>query len=450
MKKMKSKNSRRAFIKNTALASSAISVGLVGGVSAKSYSRILGANDRVTVAQIGCKRRAGAMKDAFKAINDKLNIKYVCDIYKPQMEKFGNEIKEETGQTPQHEGDIRKLLEDKEVDAIFNATPDHWHAPGTWLALEAGKHVYVEKPCSHNPWEGELLVEFQKKYGKVVQMGNQQRSAQETQEIIAEIHKGAIGEAYKAVAFYNNSRDSIGKAKAVSVPEGFDWELFQGPAPRAEYLDVYFDYNWHWFWPYGTGETGNNSVHEIDIARWALQLDFPDTVSVDAGKYHFKDDSWVMYDTMEARFEFGNKTIVWDGKCRNNYPTYGPGRGTIIYGSEGSVFVDRNGYKMYDRGGKLVKEADAAVKSSTTGLGGGGNATNVHVNNFIETIKGTTKQNSPIDEGAKSTLLGHLANIAYRADSVIKCDPKTGQLLDKKLMKTYWKRQYEPGWEPKL
>ncbi|MEM1136240.1 MAG: Gfo/Idh/MocA family oxidoreductase [Bacteroidota bacterium] len=440
-------HSRRKFIQRTTLAATAVGLGMPS-LSAKSYNRILGANDRVTIAQIGCKRRANAMKGSYEKLTDKINFKYVCDVYKPQMESFGADVKKIMGNAPKQEEDVRRILEDQEIDAIINTTPDHWHAPLTCMALDAGKHVYVEKPCSHNPWEGEQIVAFQKKYGKVVQMGNQQRSSVETREIIKEIKNGVIGEVYHAKAFYNNARKGIGKAKEVAVPEGFNWELFQGPAPRISYKDIFFDYNWHWFWNFGTGETGNNAVHELDVARWALGVTYPDEVSVVADKYHFQDDDWQMYDTMMATFKFGNKSIVWDGKSRNALATYGSGRGTLIYGSNGSIYVDRNGYRLYNREGKMTKEASASAKSSTTALGGGGNATDLHMNNFFEVIKGNGKLNSPIEEGAISTFLGHIANISYRAGQTLKCNPANGNINDKKLMKDYWKRTYEPGWEP--
>jgi predicted dehydrogenase len=445
----KSMINRRDFIKKSSLASAALSVG-TSTLSARSYSRIMGANDRVNVAQIGCKRRADAMKSAFRAMPEKINVSYVCDIYVPQMERFGSELNKTLGYTPKMQGDLRRILEDKDVDALIHCTPDHWHGVGAIMTLEAGKHAYVEKPCSHNPWEGEMMVAAQKKYGKVVQMGNQQRSALESIDIIKQIHEGIIGEVYGATAFYSNNRGSIGKAKVAEVPAGFDWELFQGPAPRAPYKDMFFDYNWHWVWEYGTGETGNNSIHELDVARWALGVAYPEEVSVTGGKYHFKDDDWVMYDTLDATFHFsGNRFIRWDGKCRTNYQTYGADRGTIVYGSEGTVYVDRNRYRLYDRDGKLVREATAKEMNATTALGGGGNATNLHVLNFVEAIQGKAKPTSPIDEGVKSTLLAHLAKIAYRTGSVLKCNPENGHIKDQKAMKL-WKREYEKGWEPKV
>ena len=198
---------RREFIRNVAVGAAGITVGgVASGFSAKSYSRIVGANDRLSVALMGCGRRVGAYYAALKDKNNNVDVAYICDVMKKQREKVGKDLAGKVTGNAKQVNDIHEVWNDQKVDAIFNATPDHWHAPGTWMAMQAGKHVYIEKPCSHNPREGELLVAFQKKYGKVVQMGNQQRSAKETIEIINEIHKGVIGDVYKAVAFYANTR----------------------------------------------------------------------------------------------------------------------------------------------------------------------------------------------------------------------------------------------------
>jgi predicted dehydrogenase len=233
------------------------------------------------------------------------------------------------------------------------------------------------------------------------------------------------------------------------VPRGFDWDLFQGPAPREVFKDIYFDYNWHWFWPWGTGETGNNATHELDVARWALGVGHPEEASFFGGKYHFRDDDWTMYDTMDATFRYpGNKLIKWDGKSRNNFQTYGDGRGNIIYGTTGSVTITRNGYKVFDRLGKKLREEDEGSLSVTTGMGGEGAITTNHVANFLDAILGQAKQDSDLRQSADSTLLCHLANIASRTGQVLRCDPATGHIRDEKIMKQYWGREYEPGWEP--
>lgn len=444
---------RREFIRNVAVGAAGIAIGgAATGFSAKSYSRIIGANDRLNVALMGCGRRVSAYYTSLKYKNNNVDLAYICDVMKKQRDRVAKDLNGKVSGKAALVSDIREVFADKSVDAIFNATPDHWHAPGTWLAMQAGKHVYIEKPCSHSPREGELLVAFQQKYGKVVQMGNQQRSAKESQEIIAEIHKGLIGEVYKAVAFYANNRGECPVPKVAPVPDGLDWDLWQGPAPHQPYRHDTWDYNWHWYgWNWGTAEMGNNATHELDIARWALQVTYPENVYVEAAKRHFMNDGWEMYDTMDASFRFpGNKVITWDGKSRNGHKTYGSDRGTIIYGSEGTVFVNREGYQVFDRGGKKIREGKSSGSEAGTALGGGGDMTDTHVTNFFNVIRGKeTLLNSPIEQGAMTQMLTHYANIAYRTNKSFKVDTKNGHILDRDAMKL-WDRQYEKGWEPKL
>lgn len=442
---------RRDFIKKTAIG--AVGVTLSPGIhamSARSYSRILGSNDRLQVAIQGLGRRYGAYLPAMVAKENNIDLRYLCDVMKSQRDKAAIAVSDLLPNQPVLENDIRKIMDDREVDAIFMATPDHWHAPGACMAMQAGKHVYLEKPCSHNPKEGELLVAYQKKYNKVVQMGNQQRSAPESREIIREIHNGIIGDTHKAIAFYVNSRGRVPNQVKTAPPAGLDWELFQGPAPRRPYTDNTWDYNWHWYgWDYGTAETGNNATHELDVARWALNVKYPQRVEVAAGKYQFKDDGWEMYDTMDATFHFaGNKTIQWDGQSRNGFDKYGADRGTIIYGSEGSVFMNRAGNKVFNLKGELLKETLSESNEGGVVLGGGGDMSTLHAVNFFDAIRGKAALTSPIDEGAISQMLTHYANIAYRVNKPFDVDDQSGRMLNRKAMKL-WSRKYEPGWEIK-
>jgi predicted dehydrogenase len=442
--------SRRSFIKKSLVGAAGLTIGGLA-IPAKSYSRIIGSNDRINVAIIGLGRRLGAFTEPISMKQSNVRLMYLCDVMEGQRTKAAERFSKILDYKPSLENDVRKIYADSSVDAIIDATPDHWHAPGTCYAVQAGKHVYVEKPCSHNPYEGELMVAFQKKYGKVVQMGNQQRSSAESIEIVNEIHQGVIGTPYKAVAFYSNSRGEVIVPRPAPIPDGLDWDLFQGPAPRQAYQHNIWDYNWHWYgWTWGTAETGNNAVHELDIARWALQVEYPNRVDCVADKRHFLDDGWTMYDTMYATLHFpGDKVITWDGKSRNGYNTYGSDRGTIIYGSDGSVFVDRGGYKLFDRRGRLIRERSSGDDEGGTALGGGGNMSTEHVLNFFNAIRGKEKQRSPIDEGVKSTLLGHLANISSRIGKGFDVDEHTGRAYDRDAMRL-WKREYEPGWEPTL
>ncbi|MCF8362922.1 MAG: Gfo/Idh/MocA family oxidoreductase [Prolixibacteraceae bacterium] len=446
-------NSRRDFIKKASLStvgavlgSSAIA-GNAFGQTAKSYSRIKGANDRLNVAVVGLGRRLNGFVDPIVKEKNNVNLAYLCDVMPSQLKKAAEKFSNRTSDKPKLEADIRKVLEDKDLDAIFNATPDHWHTPGSIMAMQAGKHVYVEKPCSHNMFENEMIVAAAEKYDKRVQMGNQQRSTAHSILIIDEIHKGLIGNPYKAIAFYTNKRGRVQNQVKAPVPNGLNWDLFQGPAPRREYTTETWNYNWHWYgWDYGTGEAGNNGTHEIDIARWALQVNFPNHVEVDAIKGQYLDDGWEMYDTMEATFKFdGGKSIKWDGNSRNGYDKYGYGRGTIIYGSEGSVFIDRNKYIVYDLKGNVVKDYESDNKESGMALGGGGSATTLHVENFFNAIRGTEILKAGIDDASISMAMVHYANVAYRINKGYDID-KTGRMLSREAMEL-WSRTYEKGWE---
>lgn len=434
---------RREFIRNSALATA----GLGFSMSAASYNNILGSNDRVNLCFMGLGRRApGYYAILPKKFNTKLL--YLCDVKQSQVDKALLDIKDTIDYKPDTEEDIRKVLEDKNLDVVFIATPDHWHAPAAIMAMDAGKHVYVEKPCAHNPREAEVMVERQKATGKHVQMGNQQRSSVHTIQIIDEIRNGLIGRPYRAVAIYSNKRGKVPQQVKQAVPPDLNWDLFQGPAPRQDYYHDIWDYNWHWYgWKWGTAESGNNAVHELDVARWALEVDYPESVHVDAAKQHFLDDGWEMYDTMYATFKFAdNKTIVWDGKSRNGYNTYGGGRGTLIYGTEGTVFVDRGKYEVFDRQGKLIRESGKMSDEGGLALGGGGDTTTSHAVNLLETIRGKEELRAPIADAAKSNHMALLANISYRTGKPLAIDDISGRAVDPDAKKL-WSREYEPNWE---
>lgn len=440
---------RRAFLKSASIGLSALTLRpQTIFASAKNYKRIIGANERINVGLVGLGRRYGGFIPAIAKSSNNIHLQYLCDVMKKQRENAAKNVEKQVGYLPQLENDIRKILEDPTLDAIFNATPDHWHTPGSIMALNSGKHVYVEKPCSHNMEENNWLVEAQKKKGLVVQMGNQQRSSFHTQEIINAIHTGIIGNPFKAVAFYSNSRGEVPAQTPAPIPEGLDWDLFQGPAIRRNYTHNTWDYNWHWYgWDYGTAEAGNNGTHEMDVARWALQVDYPIHAKVAANKNHFTDDGWEMYDTMLAEFTFENqKTIQWDSKSRNGYSTYGADRGVIIYGSEGTVFVNRNKYILHDRSGKVIREVTSGGTEAGTALGGGGDMTTAHLENFFQTIRGVDQLNAPIDDASISMAMVHYSNVAYIIGEGFEID-QTGRMLSRKAME-FWGREYEDGWKP--
>ena len=446
-----STQNRRDFVKKTALTTVGLVSGSTMGMSAQSYRNIIGSNDRLHVAIAGLGRRLGAFYAPIAHKNSNVKLVYLCDAKQSQMTRAAEKFKEYINYSPKQEQDIFKVLDDNKVDVLINAMPDHWHTPGAIMAMKSGKHVYVEKPSSCTMEENELLVNATKKYKKVVQMGNQQRSSAHTQQVIKKIHDGAIGEAYKAVAFYNNGRGKVPVQKKAAVPVGLDWNLWQGPAVHREYTSETWNYNWHWYgWNYGTAEMGNNATHELDIARWALNLNLPKKVEVDASKSHFIDDGWEMYDTMLAKFTFeDNKQILWDGKSRNAYNTYGSGRGVIIYGTNGSVFVNRELYKLFDRSGKLIEVISSDGQEGGVALGGGGDMSTLHVMNFFETIRGKATANAPIYDANISMAMVHYGNISYRINQNFEIDANKGTMFNRAAME-HWQKPYQESWKSKF
>ena len=305
------------------------------------------------------------------------------------------------------------------------------------LGLKAGKHVYVEKPGSHNPAEAELLSQASVKYGKVVQMGNQRRSWPRVREAIAELHQGVIGNVYYARTWYTNNRPSIGTGKESAIPAWLDFDLWQGPAPRKSFKDNLIHYNWHWRWHWGGGELANNGIHALDIARWGLGVEHPRRVTVNGGRYHFDDDQETP-DTTVATYDFGHCGASWDASsCLPRKEEAHPF--VTFYGDKGSLALDNGaGYRIFGLDGKVVRE----VKGKFSDI--------PHFTNFLAAIRDGAKLNSEIGEGQKSTLLCHLGNIAYRTRSTLTVDPATGRIQDAtREMKRLWGREYRKGWEPK-
>ena len=439
---------RRSFIKKTTAGTAAVTLGGLVFPST-SYANILGANDHINCAVIGVRSRG---KAHYKAIHADANAKvlYSCDVDDKIIEANNVWCQKNLGYVPKVEKDFRKILEDKDVDAVFIATPEHWHAPMAIAALQAGKHVYIEKPCSHNPHENDLLVAAQNKYGKKVQMGNQQRSARTSIMAIDDIRNGIIGDVFKGEAYYSNNRGSIGIGNKIDVPKTLDWEMWQGPAPRKDYKDNIHPYNWHWFHNWGTGEIHNNGTHEIDICRWALGVDLPESVTSFGGKYTY-DDDWEFVDNQQVTFKYpDNKFITWTGHSRGvNKPTR-PGRGITIYGSKGSIQLDRNFYKLYDLQGNPLKFEFEKSSSATTNTRGEGGLDVNHVGNFFDGIRKDVSLYAEIKDASVSTMLCHLGNMAQDAGETLKIDSTTGKVLNNKKAMESWKREYQPGWEPKL
>jgi predicted dehydrogenase len=437
---------RRDFLDTLAVGA----VGLAIGSNAKSYGQILGSNGRINFAVIGLNGRAYAHLSALKVNTDAARISHVCDVDSNILKKFAANVQHEMGYAPATEKDFRNILQQKDVDAITIATPDHWHTPMAIAGLQAGKHVYVEKPCSHNPAEGAMLVEAQLKYKKLVQMGTQQRSSPHTIEIVEKIHGGGlIGRAYFAKAWYSNVRKSIGIGKEAPVPPQLDWDLWQGPAPRVAYKDNVQPYNWHWFKTWGTGETLNNGTHEVDVCRWVLGVDFPHRVTSTGGRYQFKDD-WQFYDTLMTSFDYDDKMISWEGKCCNGMKYYNRDRGSTIVGTTGTVLVDRDGYEVYDLKGNKTSEFKTGKATSSSDLTGRDSMTDAHFANFIAGIRKGEKLNAPISVGNVAVTMLQLSNIAWEVNRELQLDTKDGKIQNDPQAMKQWGREYEKGWAPHI
>jgi len=434
---------RRKFIKLSSASAAGLTI-----LNFPVFGKMAPSN-KVVLSVMGVNSRGSYLAECFSKMPN-VEIAYICDVEDKAIQNGLNALKN-APRKPTVVKDIRKLVQQKDFDALVVAAPDHWHAPAAILGVSNGKHVYVEKPCGHNPYEGELLTKAEAKFGKLIQMGNQRRSMPTLIQAVQEVRGGIIGKPYLGKSWYTNNRKSIGIGKKVPVPSTLDFELWQGPAPRRDYQDNLVHYNWHWFWHWGTSETCNNATHELDCCRWFLDAEYPTKVTSAGGRYAFKDD-WQTTDTQIASFEFGNdKAITWEGRSCNNFPVEGSGRGFVIYGDKGSL-INKGGsdYAIYDASNKLIKEvkSTAVVEAGNT-LSASGNDDLFHLNNFLQSIRGEAKLNSPVSEAHKSVLLCHLANISQRTGRTLNCDASNGgHILNDKDAMALWRRTYEKGWEP--
>ncbi len=428
---------RRAFLGTTASSAIALATGpLIAQTGALP-------TQQVTVGIMGLNR--GMQVAAALDQQAGVVIKYVCDVDSQRADEAKAKIEGWGQQRPQAITDFRTILDDPDVDALFCEAPNHWHAPATILACDAGKHVYVEKPCSHNPWEGEQMVAAARKYDRAVQMGVQRRSTPGVIEAIDKLHAGVIGNVYSARSWYNNNRPSLGIGQQTSPPPTLDYELWQGPAPRTPYFDNRIHYNWHWFWHWGNGELGNNGVHALDLCRWGLGVDFPSLVISSGGRYRFHDDQQTP-DTHVANYEFpGGKQITWQGLSCNSHAD--SSAYVSFYGDQGALSLGQFGdYKIYDADDQLIEKRPDDATGGNPWLA----VDKFHTAHFIAAIRNGDHfgLSAQIEKGHRSTLLCHLGNIAYRTQHTLKCDPQNGQVLDDTAAMEFWQREYEPGWKP--
>jgi predicted dehydrogenase len=418
---------RRDFLK-TAASTTASASAFSGITFLARPERVFGANDRVRVAVCGLKSRGKDHLDAFSRVPN-VEVAALCDV----DDSILRQRRAEVGGSPQTFTDVRRLLEDQSIDAISIAAPNHWHALMAIWACQAGKDVYVEKPCSHNLWEGRQLVRAAEKYRRIVQHGTQSRSARALRQAISHLHGGTFGEIYLARGLCFKWRDTIGRAPSEPVPIGVDYDLWTGPAPMKPFTRNRFHYNWHWIWDTGNGDLGNQAVHQIDAARWGLGVGLPTRVSAVGGHFMFDDDQETP-NTLNCVFEFDQpdgRRKMMEVEQRHWITNNEAGiRGGLFHRDNtiGNIFYGSNGYLA-------AGSEDAFSYESWVGRdrkpGPRGRSDNDHFANFITCVRSRKHEElrAPIEEGHISCALVHLANASYRLRRAIQFDPGTEQVV---------------------
>ncbi len=396
---------RRTFVKRVAVA--AATTALARGASSQARS----ANERLTIGVVGCSRGLSVARE-FAAAG--ANIAYVCDTDDARRER----AKEVSG-APHAVTDLRRILDDPGVDAVIVAAPDHWHAPATLLACDAGKHVYVEKPCAHNIREGRLMIETARRTNRVVQVGSQSRSTSFIRTAMEKLRGGAIGEVLIAKAWNSQRRENIGRAEPGTPPAGFDYDLWVGPAPMRPFQQNCHHHTWHWWHDFGTGDAGNDGVHELDIARWGLGVDtHPARVSGYGGKLSFDDDQQFP-DTQYVTFEYPGgdkpKLLVYEHRIWAPYAQEGYENGNAFYGTGGCMILGKgSGWRRYGPGNELIEAEEGRFSTID------------HVADFMEAIQSGKRPNADIEIGHHAATLAHLANILARSgNDSFRFDPQS-------------------------
>ncbi|MEQ6120110.1 Gfo/Idh/MocA family oxidoreductase [Reichenbachiella sp. MALMAid0571] len=445
---------RRSFIKKTAVGAAGVALGATA-FSAKSYGNILGANDRIILGSVGIRGRGESLLDNFsKMYNDGVMVKTICDVdsqFFAERAKMAGE--NQKGNKPGTVTDMRKLYEDKEIDAVVIATPNHWHALAAIWACQAGKHVYVEKPSSHNVWEGRKMIEAARKYNRVVQVGFQNRSISNVMQAMNFLHDGGIGEVYMSRGTCFKPRDSFGIAKDSNPPSTLNYDLWLGPASYRPYNEKKGHYNWHWHWDTGNGDTGNQGPHQFDVARWGLNKKVhPVKVQSMGGIYGIspKECSQETPNTQISTFEYADGKILefeTRGRYTNAESNEGIKIGNMFYGTEGWMEVNGSTWKAYkgrdkepfagsDMGAGAAVGGDQTFRTAPDSKG--------HFGNFIDGVRSGNRfdLNCDIETGHMSTVLPHIANIAMRVGETLKFNGEFEQFIDNEAADLMLTRKY--------
>ncbi|MCP9769454.1 gfo/Idh/MocA family oxidoreductase [Lacihabitans sp. LS3-19] len=394
-------------------------------------SAAFGANDRLRVAVIGVNGRG---KDHIKGFMNLPNVEVatLCDVDKVVLKDRATEFETKYNKKVSTEQDLRKVYEDKNIDAVSIATPNHWHALAAIWAMQAGKDVYVEKPACHNVFEGRQLIAAADKYKRIVQHGVQLRSSVAIQEGIKHLRDGLIGKVYMAKGIVYKWRPDIGSQGNSAVPEGLDWNLWQGPAQEKAFSKNYVHYNWHWFWDYGNGDIGNQGIHETDLAMWGLDVGLPDRISSNGGKYLWDDcKETPEYLTSSYQYTKENKILQFEVRPWMTNKEDGVEIGNIFYGDKGYMVI--NGYNDYKTFLGKNREPGPARKE-------GGD----HYLNFVEAVRTQDKKhlNGPVETAHLAASLAHLGNISYRLGRTLDFDPVKEKFVDDKKANEMLTRKY--------
>ena len=435
---MTSPANRRRFLSTTAGAATLAAVAAAG-----VHSSLEAADERQkTVVGLIGPGGMGSSHLSLLARNPEVELAYVCDVDSNRLAAAVANAQKGSGKAPQGVKDMRQVFDDKRVEAVWIATPDHWHAPATILALNAGKHVYVEKPGSHNIREGRLMIEAAEKAKKVVQVGTQSRSTPTVMEAIEKIRSGAIGQVLVAKAWNSQKRGSIGKAKPSDPPAHLDYDLWLGPVPARQFQANFLPGIWRWWYDFGAGDIGNDGVHDIDVALWGLGVDtHPNRVAALGGKCFFDDDQqWP--DTQYAAFEYAGdgspgsrRQLIFEQRIWSPYVQEGYENGVAWYGTNGLLICGHSvGWKLYGPKNKLIEE-----KTGSPDLG-------AHHRNFLECMRTGKAPNADVRIHHPVASLCHLANIATRLGRTLNFDPKTEQFLGDAEASALVARKYREHW----
>jgi len=441
---------RRSFLRKT---SGFLGLSMAGGFPAvHAAGGRLPASERVRVAVIGVNGRGNNLLRTFASMKE-VEIASICDVDSRVLNRRISETKKDGRQNPAALGDFRKAIDDKSIDAIVLGTPDHWHALPTIFACMAGKDVYTEKPDSHNILESCTMAAAARKHKRVVQMGTQARSGPHMKEANQYIAGGALGKVRYATAWESMKQGSLGRPADGPAPKEVDYDMWLGPAPRRPFNRLRFHGNWRWFFDYGTGDVGNDGVHRIDYARWALQTgleaqgeklpDHPRSVSATGGKYYFNDaQEWP--DTLMANFDYGNCLLTYEMRIWSPYKLHDEAEGAAIYGDKGYVILANGRWRAFRHGGALVQESTGGSNLDQTSL---------HVQNFLDCMKTRKKPAADLPTvGHPSSMLCHLANASWRSGLTLRFDPETTSFKgDSKADRYLGRAEYRAPWKlPKI